>query len=318
MPTIYTNADSNKRKSWLLLSGFFIFIILVGYVFSYAMDNPGILVFAVLFSIISSFISYWFSDSIVLAMSDAKEIDHDSNRELYHLVENLCITAGLPVPKIYIINDTAPNAFATGRDPEHAVIAVTTGLLQKLKKTELEGVLAHELSHIGNRDILLATLVTVMVGVIVLLADWFRRWTFWGGGRRRSNDREGSGQLQLIIMVLALVFSILAPIFAYMMQFAISRKREFLADADGALLTRYPDGLARALEKISADQEPLEVANRATAHLYIASPFKDDPSNERRGKKKIGFLQYAFMTHPPVEERIAALRGMENKLKVES
>lgn len=239
---------------------------------------------------------------MVLAMSGAKEIDHDTNRELYHIVENLCITAGLPTPKIYIINDTAPNAFATGRNPEHAVVAVTAGLLQKLDKAELEGVIAHELSHIGNRDILLATLVTVMVGMIVLLADWFRRWSFFGG--RRNNDREGGGQLGLILMIAAIILSILAPIFASLMQLAISRKREFLADADGALLTRYPDGLARALEKISADQEPLEVANRATAHLYIASPFKEFEG------KKIGFLTKMFMTHPPIEERIKALRDM--------
>ena len=165
--TLYTHADSNTRKSWFLISGFFIFIILIGYVFSYSMDDPGILVFAVLFSILSSFFSYWFSDKIVLAMSDAHEVTHDNAKELYHLVENLCITAGLPLPKIYIINDTAPNAFATGRNPEHAVIAVTTGLLQKLEKAELEGVIAHELSHVGNRDILIATLVTVMVGVVV-------------------------------------------------------------------------------------------------------------------------------------------------------
>jgi heat shock protein HtpX len=234
-------------------------------------------------------------------MSSAREINHDSNRELYHIVENLCITAGLPTPKIYIIDDTAPNAFATGRDPKHAVIAVTAGLLQKLDKTELEGVIAHELSHIGNRDILLATLVTVMVGMIVLLADWFRRWSFFGG--RRSNKE--SGQFGLIMMVVAIILSILAPLFAYLMQFAISRKREFMADADGALLTRYPEGLATALEKISADQEPLEVANRATAHLYIASPFKENAG------QKINWLTKLFMTHPPVEERVAALRGME-------
>lgn len=303
MATLYTNSDSNKRKTWLLLSVFFVSIILIGYVFGAAMNNSAILYIAVIFSIVSSFISYWWSDKIVLAMSDAKPIDHDSNRELYHIVENLCITAGLPVPKIYVINDTAPNAFATGRDPEHAVIAVTIGLLQKLDKSELEGVIAHELSHIGNRDILISTVVTVLVGVVVLLADWFRRWTFLGGGRKRSNDSEG-GQLQFIIMIVAIILSILAPIFAYLMQFAISRKREFAADADGALLTRYPDGLARALEKISADTEPLEVANRATAHMYIASPFKDK-------NKKRGFFAKAFMTHPPVEERIAALRGME-------
>ncbi|KKR18590.1 MAG: Protease HtpX-like protein [Parcubacteria group bacterium GW2011_GWE2_39_37] len=270
--TLYNQADSNKMKTWLLMTGFFVFIMLVGFVFSQAMNNSVILYFAVAFSIVSSFISYWFSDKIVLAMSDAKEINHDSNRELYHIVENLCITAGLPVPKIYIINDTAPNAFATGRDPEHAVVAVTVGLLQKLDKAELEGVIAHELSHVGNRDILISTIVTVLVGVVVLLADWFMRWSFFGG--HRSDDNRDS-RVTLAITIAAIILSILAPIFAYLIQFAISRKREFLADANAALLTRYPEGLARALEKISADQEPLEVANRATAHLYIASPFKD-------------------------------------------
>ncbi len=303
MATLYTHSDSNKRKTWFLLTGFLVFIILVGYVFSTAMESSGILYFAVGLSIIMSFISYWWSDKIVLAMSSAKLVKFEDNKELYRVVENLCITAGLPVPRIYIINDTAPNAFATGRGPEHAVVAVTKGLLQKLERSELEGVIAHELSHIGNRDILLATIVTVLVGVIVLLADWFMRWTFWGGGRRRSDDK--GGQLQLIIMIAAIVLSILAPIFAYMMQFAISRKREFLADADGALLTRYPEGLAKALEKISADTEPLEVANRATAHMYIASPFEG--KSDKRHKK--GFFTKAFMTHPPVGERIAALRG---------
>ncbi|MBU4216354.1 M48 family metallopeptidase [Candidatus Parcubacteria bacterium] len=304
MSSLYKNSDSNKTKTWFLLSGFFVFVILVGYVFSVAMNDSGILYFVVILSSMMSIGSYWWSDKIVLAMSDAKEIQHDDNKDLYHLVENLCITAGLPLPKIYIINDTAPNAFATGRDPEHAVIAVTSGLLIKLDRSELEGVIAHELSHIGNRDILLATIVTVLVGVVVLLADWFRRWTFWGGGRR-SNDERSNGQVQLIMTVVAIVLSILAPIFAYMMQFAISRKREFLADADGALLTRYPEGLASALEKISADSEPLEVANRATAHLYIASPFKSDTD------KKVGFFAKAFMTHPPIRERVAALRGID-------
>lgn len=303
MPTLYTHADSNKRKTWAFLSGFFLFVVLVGYIFSYTMNDSIILYIAVIISVVSSFVSYWWSDKIVLAMSSAKPVDYNSNRELYRIVENLCITAGLPVPKIYIIDDTAPNAFATGRNPEHAVIAVTSGLLSKLEKSELEGVIAHELSHIGNRDILLATLITVLVGVIVLLADWFRRWSFWGGGRR-SNNRKGGGQLQLIIFILAIVFSILAPLFATMMQLAISRKREFLADASGALLTRYPEGLARALEKISADYEPLEAANRATAHLYIASPFKEN-------EHKIGFFTKLFMTHPPVEERVKALRNLE-------
>jgi|WetSurMetagenome_2_1015567.scaffolds.fasta_scaffold46152_2 heat shock protein HtpX len=301
--TLYNDSDSNARKTWLLMTIFFIAVIGIGWVFSRAMNAPEILYIAVTFSIVSSFISYWWSDKIVLAMSGAHEIDHDSNRELYHLVENLCLTAGLPVPRIYIIEDSAPNAFATGRDPQHAVIAVTTGILQKLEKAELEGVLAHELSHIGNRDILLSTVVTVLVGVVVLLADWFWRWSFFGG-RRRSNDNEG-GQLAAILAIAALVLMILAPLFAQLMQFAISRKREFKADADGALLTRYPEGLARALEKISADPEPLEVANRATAHLYIISPLKGDENGH------IGFFTKLFMTHPPVEERVAALRGIK-------
>ena len=303
MASLYTHSDSNKRKTWFLLGGFFVFISLVGYVFSVSMDNYGILVFAVILSIVSSFFSYWYSDKIVLAMSDAKAVEFESNKELYRIVENLCITAGLPVPKIYIINDTAPNAFATGRDAEHAVVAVTKGLLQKLNRSELEGVIAHELSHIGNRDILLATIVTVLVGVVVLMADWFRRFSFLGGKHR---SRKSDGRLALVIMILAIVLSILAPLFAYMMQFALSRKREFLADADGALLTRYPEGLASALEKIASDKEPLEAANRATAHLYIASPFKTDA-----GAKKTGFFKRAFMTHPPVTERIAALKGLE-------
>jgi len=301
--TLYAQADSNRIKTWLFMSGFFVFIVLVGYVFSYAMNERGILYFAVAFSIITSFLSYWFSDKMVLAMSDARAIDHDSNRELYHLVENLCIAAGLPVPKIYIINDTAPNAFATGRDPEHAVVAVTVGLLEKLDKAELEGVLAHELSHIGNRDMLLATLVSIMVGVIVLLADWFRHWSFFG--MRKSDDRDRDPRIVAAITIAAIILSILAPLFATLMQLAISRKREFLADASGALLTRHPEGLARALEKISRDQEPLEVANRATAHLYIATPFKEFEG------KKLGFFTKLFMTHPPIKERVAALRGLK-------
>lgn len=300
MPTLYTQSDVNRHKTWWLLSVFFIAIIFIGWVFSYSLDDPAILVLAVLFSMVSSFVSYWYSDKIVLAMSGAHLVDHDSNRELYHLVENLCLTAGLPVPKIYIINDSAPNAFATGRDPEHAVIAVTSGLLQKLDKAELEGVLAHELSHIGNRDILLATIVTVLVGAIVLMADWFMRWSFFG--HRKSRSDSDNNQLALIVTIAAVVLALLAPLFAKLMQLAISRKREFLADANGALLTRHPEGLARALEKIAADQEPLEVANRATAHLYIISPFKGSSSN--------GFWARAFMTHPPIAERIAKLRNL--------
>ncbi|MCK4592549.1 M48 family metallopeptidase [Candidatus Parcubacteria bacterium] len=278
------------------MSVFLVFVIAIGWVFSEVMGSSFILWFAVIFSILMSVGSYWYSDKIVLKMSKAKLVEFEDNKELYRLVENLCITAGLPLPKIYIINDSAPNAFATGRDPEHAVVAVTSGLLQKLNRSELEGVIAHELSHIGNRDILLATVVVVLVGVVALLADFFRHWV-WFGGSGRSRDRGGSGYL----IIIAIILSILAPVFAMLIQLAISRKREFLADADGALLTRYPEGLASALRKISADSEKLEVANRATAHLYFANPFK--------GKK----VSKWFMTHPPVGERIAALKGVDIK-----
>ena len=296
MATLYTNSDSNTRLTWIYITGFLVFVILIGYAFAQVMGNSAILYIAVIFSFVMSFGSYWWSDKIVLAMSGAREISFENNKELYRLVENLCITAGLPIPKIYIIQDSAPNAFATGRDPEHGVIALTTGIIEKLDRSELEGVIAHELSHIGNRDILISTVVVVLVGFVTLLADLFRHWAFWGG---RGRDREGGGQLQLILMIAAIILSILAPIAAVLMQLAISRKREFLADADGALLTRYPEGLARALEKISADPEKLEAANRATAHMYISNPFK--------GKKVMKF----FMTHPPMEERVMKLRGME-------
>ena len=298
MPTLYTQYDSNTRLTWVYMTLFLIFVIAVGFVFAQAMNSSNILYGAVIFSIIMSFGSYWWSDKIVLSMSNATLVEFATNKELYRLVENLCITAGLPTPKLYIIEDTAMNAFATGRDPEHGVICLTTGIISRLNKTELEGVIAHELSHIGNRDILLSTVVVVMVGFIALLADWFRNWAFWGGG---SDDDDRPAQFRIILMVVALVLSILAPIAAMMMQLAISRKREFLADASGALLTRYPEGLASALEKISQDVEPLEAANRATAHLFIANPFKG------------ASVSKLFMTHPPTEERIAALRGMEMK-----
>jgi len=295
MATLYTQKDKNIRKTWMLITFFLVFIIALGWVFSYQFNSPIILIIAVIFSTVTSFTSYWYSDKIVLAMSHAQEVKHSENPNLYHLVENLCITAGLPLPKIYIINESAPNAFATGRDPEHAVIAVTRGLLEKLDRSELEGVLAHELSHIGNRDILLQTVVVILVGLVALLSDWFLRWSFFG---RKSNDRD-SGQLGAIMAVIGIVLAILSPLIAVLIQMSVSRKREFLADASGALLTRYPEGLARALEKISQDQTPLKVANKATAHMYITNPF--------RGKK----ISKMFMTHPPVEERVKSLRGMD-------
>ena len=298
MPSIYTSYDRNVRLTWVYLTSFLVIVIGVGYVFATALRSPGILPFAVLFAVLMSFGSYWWSDTIVLSMSDARQIDFEDDKELFRIVENLSITAGLPMPRIYVIDDTAMNAFATGRDPEHGVICFTTGLLARLEKPEIEGVAAHELSHIGNRDTLISTVVVVLVGFIALLADWFR-YSLWFG--RNRDDNNGGGQLQFIFFILAIVLSILAPIAASLIQLAISRKREFVADASGALLTRYPEGLASALRKISADTEPLEAANRATAHLYIANPFKDG-----KGAK-------LFMTHPPVEERIAALIGTDNQ-----
>ena len=295
MATLYTQKDKNIRKTWILIFLFLIFIIGLGWVFSYQFNSPIILIIAVIFSSLMSFTSYWYSDKIVLKISKAREIKKSDNPELYRLVENLCITAGLPLPKIYIIDEMSPNAFATGRDPEHAVVAVTKGLLEKLEKMELEGVLAHEISHIGNRDILLQTVVVILVGIVALLSDWFLRWSIFGG-RRRSND--AGGRLGLIMVVIGLVLAILSPFIALLIQMAISRKREFLADANAGLLTRYPEGLARALEKISQDKTPLKVANKATAHMYIANPFK--------GKR----VRKIFMTHPPTEERVKILRGM--------
>lgn len=294
--TLYNSYDKNSRLTWAYITMFLVFVIGVGYVFAGAMQSSVILYIAVAFSVLTSVASYWWSDRIVLSMSGAKLVEFEDNKELYRVIENLAITAGLPTPKIYTIEDTAMNAFATGRDPEHGVICFTTGILGRLDRAELEGVAAHELSHIGNRDTLISTVVVILVGFVALLADWFRHWAFYG-----SRDSDNKGQLQAILMVAAIVLSILAPIAAMLMQLAISRKREFLADASGALLTRYPEGLASALQKISGDTEPLEAANRATAHLYIANPFKG---------KKVAKL---FMTHPPMEERIAALRGMEVK-----
>ncbi len=296
MPTLYTQKDTNIRKTWVLITGFLVFIIALGYIFSYNFNSPAILIGAVIFSSLMSFGSYWYSDKIVLAMTKAKEVKHEENPELYHLVENLCITAGLPLPRIYLINETAPNAFATGRDPQKAVVVVTRGLLEKLNRSELEGVLAHELSHIGNRDILLSTVIVVLVGFVVLLSDWFMRWSFFGG--RRNSDEKG-GQIGAIMALAGIILALLSPLVATLIQLAISRKREYLADADGALLTRYPEGLAKALEKISADPKPMQHANQATAHLFIVNPFK--------GKK----ISNLFQTHPPIAERVKRLRGMD-------
>lgn len=284
---------------------FSIFTFAVVYVLAMALgfgqtDLVGVMGFALIFIGISNFISWYFSDKIVLSVSGAKPVSLESNKQLYRTVENLCIAAGLPLPKIYIIDDSAPNAFATGRDPKHGVICFTTGILSKLNKQELEGVTAHELSHIGNRDTLMMSVVSVLVGTIALLADWYMRSLWFGRG---SNDRNNNSGM---LMVLGIIAAILAPIIASLIQLAVSRKREFLADASGVLLTRFPEGLANALRKISSDKEPLEVANRGTAHLYIVNPLKGSQALE-------GFAKL-FSTHPPIEDRIKALREMEGKI----
>lgn len=295
---LYKQAESNTRKTYVLMLGFFIFIIAFGWFFSLVMNNNVILIIAVVLSILMSFTSYWYSDKIVLKMSNAKLIEKRDNPEFYRIVENLCITAGLPLPKIFIMDEAQPNAFATGRDAKHAVVAVTKGLLEKLDRVELEGVIAHELSHIGNKDMLLQSVIVVLVGVVALVSDFFLRMTFWGGLGRDSDSRGNA-----VLLVLGIVAAILAPIAAMLIKMAISRKREFLADASGALLTRYPEGLASALEKISADPNPIKKANNSTAHLYISNPF--------RGKKKNSWFTKLFLTHPPAEQRIQALRGMK-------
>lgn len=297
----YNQIAKNKRESWLLISVFLVIITALGYLFSMIYDNPSILYIAVGFSLFSTFISYFFSDSITLALAHAKEVDRQSAPELYRVVENLSIAAGLPMPRVYIIQDGAINAFATGRDPKHAVVAVTTGILQKLEKSELEGVIAHELSHIGNYDIRVMSLVVVLVGTVTILADWFLRFGFLG---RRGRD-ENAGQLGAIIAVVGLIFAILSPIIATLIKLAVSRRREYLADASGALLTRYPEGLARALEKIARDRDPLDYANNATAHMYIANPFKADA-----GHPQGSWFANLFSTHPPIEDRIKRLREM--------
>ena len=279
----------------MLFSVFLIVVIGFGWLFARVYGNPSILVFAVLFSSAMSIISFWFSDKIVLAMAHAREVKKSEAPMLYNIVENLSITAGIPMPKVYLINDPSPNAFATGRDAKHAVVAATSGLLQMLNHAELEGVLAHELSHIGNRDMLVSTVVVVLVGFISLIADFFTR-SLWFGGMHRDDDSRAGG----VLVVVGIVLSIVAPIVALLMQLAISRKREFLADASGALLTRYPEGLASALEKISRVPRPVTNAVSTTAHLWFADPLK----------KKHGITRL-FMTHPPVEERVAALRGLK-------
>jgi len=296
--TIYTEIAKNKRKSYLLIAIFIIVIGLIGWVIGELSDyGYGGLIMAIIIAVFMALIGYYSGDKVALWTAGAQPITKEENAYVYRIVENLCITAGLPLPKIHIINDPAINAFATGRDPKHASIAITTGAIQKLENEELEGVVAHELSHIKNYDIRLMTLVIICVGIIALLSNWFFRVRFLGGRR----DSRGGGQIGLIIMLFGLVLLIFAPIIGQLIKFAVSRKREFLADASGALLTRYPEGLAKALEKIGAENQPMLRTNNATAHLYTASPF---------GAKAAKGLARLFSTHPPIEERIAELRKM--------
>ncbi len=298
---VYDRIGANKRETWLLMVGFVLLIGGLVAAIAYSMQLPvGVTGAAGIALITYALVSYWLSTSIVLSISGAHEVTKEEEWEFVRRVENLCIGAGLPMPKTWVLEDSAPNAFATGRDPAHAHVVVTRGLLDKLEPSELEGVLAHELSHIGNYDIRVMTVVTVLVGVVALVSDVFLRWTWFGAGSRRSSKDKGGGAAALIMLVIAILGAILAPLIAQMIRFAVSRRREYLADASGALLCRNPEALASALEKIAGDHEPLEAANKATAHLYISNPLKEHQS----------FLNNLFNTHPPIEERIRLLRSM--------
>lgn len=298
---MYEQISRNKWKSAALVVFFMAFIFLLTWFFEYVTGwGKGGLVLAVIVSMAMAAAGYYSSDKVVLAISRARPVTKDEYPYLYNVVEGLAIAAGLPTPRCYVIDDKAPNAFATGRNPDHAVICVTTGILEKLNRVELEGVIAHEMSHIKNFDIRLQTVVVVMAGIVALLSDWMLRSFFWGGGRRRGSRDSRGGGAGAILVIVGLLLALLSPLIATIIQLTVSRKREFLADASGAMLTRYPAGLASALRKISADTEPLKEANKATAHLYIVNPLK----NIKGGVNKL------FSTHPPVEERIAALEKM--------
>ena len=300
--THYQLVAQNKRKSWLVIVGFTVFVgvaaWLMTYSFGYDLSLVGV---ALLFSGVISFGSYWFSDTVVLAVSKARPATRDEFFDFYTVAENLSMSLQIPVPKLYVIDDTAMNAFATGRDPKHSAIVATTGLLSRLNRSEIEGVIAHELSHVTNYDILLMSIVSILVGFIALLADWMIRISFLGGGKRR--DSRDSGQIEMILGLVGFVLVLLSPLIANLIKLAISRKREFLADASGVAITKNPMGLISALNKISQDQEPLEAANKATAHLYISDPLK----NQKGG---VSWFANMFNTHPPVEERIQALQSI--------
>lgn len=294
-PTLYQQRSRNVLKTYALMAGFLVVVIAIGWAISWYYGNPAILYGAVAVSLIMNVGSYWFSDKIALSMNGARPALREEFFDLYTVTENLAITAGLPMPRLYVIEDPAPNAFATGRDEKHAVVAVTTGLLAILNRTELEGVIAHELSHIQNKDMLVMTVAVVLAGFVAIVADIFLRMSLFGGGGQDRDSKAG-----VLFMVLAVVAIILAPIAAQLIQLAISRRREFLADSSGALLTRYPEGLASALQKIAQDGTPMRRANHATAHLFIGNPF-----GSQAGK----FMNKLFATHPPVEARVAALMG---------
>lgn len=295
--TLYSQISANKRKSEFLVIAVLVFVIGVVAMYSYYVRGDFVLpVIAALFAIPSSLIGYYAGDKIALATNGAQEVSFEQAPELHRIIENLAITAGVPKPRIYIIDSPALNAFATGRDPNHASVAITSGLLARLEQSELEGVLAHELSHVRNYDIRFSTLVAIFIGFIVILSDMVTRMAFWGGLRSR-NDRENNNQLGAIMALVSLILLIISPLIAQLIQLAISRQREYLADASGALLTRYPEGLASALEKIEGSSK-LETASNATAHLFIANPFNP---------KKIAGL---FSTHPSIEDRIKRLRSM--------
>ncbi len=298
---MYEQIARNKWKSVGLIFFFGLFIFFLVWILEEiaGWGKEGLILAAVIASA-TAFSSFYLSDRIVLSVSRARPLEKQEYPFLYHTVEGLAIAAGIPPPPCYIIDDTSPNAFATGRSPRHAVIAVTRGLLEKLNRLELEGVVAHEIAHIKNYDTLVQTLTVVMVGIVVLLSDWTRRTFFWGRARRSGRGEGKGGQAGAIFLMLGLILALLSPLIAQLIRLAVSRRREFLADAQAALLTRYPSGLASALRKITADPEPLEVANKATAHLYIVNPLK----NWR------GTLNRLFSTHPPIEDRIAALEKM--------
>lgn len=295
MATLYTQQSQNVMKTWFLMGIFFSLFIAVGFGFSWYFDNSFILYAVIAVTVATSIWSYWFSHKVVLRMTNAEPADPHRHRTLIDVVENLSITAGLPMPQVYVIDDPSPNAFATGRNPENAVVAATTGLLEILDRTELEGVMAHELAHVGNRDMLVMTVAVVLAGSIAVIADFFMHMLIFGGDERKHP----------LFLVLAIIGIILAPFAAQLIQMAVSRKREYLADATGALLTRYPEGLASALEKISGSQRPMERASHATAHLFISDPFAGMHLNGFKAK-----INQLYQTHPPVEERISRLRSM--------